>query len=349
MPVEYKDYYEILQVARTASGEEIRKAFRGLARVHHPDVAVDKDQAEIRFKEIIEAYEVLSDADKRKTYDAVGRGWSPGAEFASDGDWHTTTYTQQGASFEFRFGSAGFSDFFQALFGHTSAAKRQAPPQEPDSGTGNDAAPGDDVESEIFVSLQEVAHGSVRYLTLQRDVRCWRCYGTRSVNNVVCPVCHGRSRLHRQDRHQVRIPAGVAEGQRLRLTGKGDTSRGRGAPGDLYLRVRFSKHPQFEVEGANLVCQVDLAPWEAVLGTNLAVPTLDGTINIHVPAGAQHAQRLRIREQGLPARNVGRGDLHVQLRIRLPERLSDREKALWVQLASESTFRPREAPQTPAE
>jgi DnaJ-class molecular chaperone len=194
----------------------------------------------------------------------------------------------------------------------------------------------------MMVSLLEVLHGSIRPVSLQREVPCGHCYGTGAANNRVCPVCVGRTQVPRRDKYQVRIPAGVHDGQRLRIPGRGDNSVGAAQPGDLFLRVRYATHPDFEVQGKNLLCELEIAPWEAVLGGQASVPTLDRKqVSIRIPAGAQTGQKLRVREGGLPGPDGQRGDLLVQLRVKLPEKLTDRERALWVQLAAESSFRPR--------
>jgi len=245
MPVQYKDYYESLGVSRTASDAEIKKAFRKLARQYHPDVAKDKKQAEEKFKEINEAYEVLSDSAKRKKYDELGANWKQGAEFRPPPGWqgfqgqqgHGRGGAGQGAE-GFEFGGTGFSDFFEQFFGSTGKRRGGFP------GFGNqeeEAERGRDVEGDIMVTLEEAARGSVRVVTVR----------------------HGS----KDERPQVKIPAGVTEGQLLRISGRGEHGSGGGASGDLYLRVRLARHPDFEVEGRNLIYEAEPAPWEAVLVT----------------------------------------------------------------------------------
>jgi curved DNA-binding protein len=317
MPVQYKDYYESLGVPRTATADELKKSFRKLARQHHPDVAKDKKKSEEKFKEINEAYEVLSDPDKRKKYDELGADWKSGAEFrpppgygnASRGQ--TFRGGQPGAQ-NFEFDGTGFSDFFEQIFG---ARNRGA-----GGGFGRNAAideddfaqRGRDVEGDIMVTLEEAARGSVRSVTVR----------------------HGS----RNETHQVKIPAGVTEGQRLRITGRGEHGSGGGAAGDLYLRVRLAKHPDFEVEEHNLIFEAELAPWEAALGAEISVPTLTGRVNIKIPAGTQSGQKLRVRGRGLPPS----GDLMVVTKIVIPAKMSDAEKKTWEQLKRESKFNPRD-------
>jgi curved DNA-binding protein len=154
-------------------------------------------------------------------------------------------------------------------------------------------------------------------------------------------VCHGAGRVERTEQFQVRIPAGVTDGQQLRLARRGEAGGGGGPAGDLFLRVRLAKHPDFQVEARNLVYEVEVAPWEAVLGTQVSIPTLDGPINIKIPVGTQNGQRLRVRGKGMPQREGGRGDLNVVVRVEVPERVTERERELWAQLAKESKFNPR--------
>src|SRR5687767_484361 len=243
MPVEFKDYYQSLGVSREASQDDIRKAFRKLAREYHPDVAKDKKIAEEKFKEINEAYEVLSDPDKRKKYDQLGANWKQGAEFRAPPGWQNMRGGREG-DFETHFGGTGFSDFFEALFG--GAGRRSG-----FSGFTEDeqfAGRGRDVEGDIMVTLEEALRGSVRQINVQRPVACEQCGGSGIRNQHVCNVCGGAARVTKADTYQVRIPAGVTEGQRLRVAGRGEAGMGGGASGDLFLRVRLAKHPDFAVE-----------------------------------------------------------------------------------------------------
>jgi curved DNA-binding protein len=311
MPVKYKDYYESLGVPRTAGDADIKKAFRKLAREFHPDVAKDKKKAEEKFKEINEAYEVLSDQDKRKKYDELGADWKSGAEFrpppghggfpgghqAFRGGRPAGNGTQ-----EFEFGGTGFSSFFEQLFGSRMPGGGFNQP--------GGFSPGEpqsrDVEGDILVSLEEARGGSIRTVTVRHEGGA--------------------------DSHQVKIPAGITEGQKLRISGRGEHG------GDLYLRVRLAKHPDFEVDGHNLIHELELAPWEAALGAEISVPTLDGRVSIKLPAGTASGQKLRVRGRGLGKT----GDLFVVTKIVVPNKLTDHQKKLWEQLAHESKFTPRD-------
>lgn len=347
MPVRYKDYYETLGVSRSASDAEIKKAFRKLAREYHPDVAKNKKQAEEKFKEINEAYEVLGDPAKRKKYDELGPEWQSGAEFRPPPGWQSSGAGRRGGAggfgpgegAEFHFGGTGFSDFFEQFFG--SRGRNGGGFGRPGTTEDEYAERGRDIEGDIMVTLEEVMHGSVRSVSVRHTAPCEQCGGTGRQGHRVCGACSGTGQVVRTETHQVKIPAGVVEGQRLRISGRGEAGSGGGAAGDLYLRVRLAKHPDFEVEDHNLIYELDVAPWEAVLGASISVPTMDGYVNIRIPAGTQSGQKLRVRGRGLPQRGGGHGDLIVTIRVEVPASVSDGERRLWEQLARESAFRPR--------
>jgi curved DNA-binding protein len=342
MAVEFRDYYKVLGVERTASDDEIRKAFRKLARKYHPDVAKDKKTAEEKFKQINEAYEVLGDPDKRRKYDELGAHWKQGSDFRPPPGWEQYSGrpgTQGETDFEFHFGGTGFSDFFEQFFG--SMGGRGAGPGSRD-GARESSWRGQDVQADILVTLEEALNGSIRPVSLRRIVACPRCKGSGAVNRHPCPDCHGSGHIEKVDQYQVKIPAGVREGQRLRLAGRGEAGTGQGPAGDLFLNVRLAKHPDYRVEGDDLYYDLDLAPWEAVLGTQVSLPTLEGHVSIKIPPGAQNQQKLRIRRHGLPGRDGARGDLYAVLHLQVPERVAENERALWEQLARESRFHPRD-------
>jgi curved DNA-binding protein len=307
MAVQYKDYYEILGVSKSSSDEEIRKAFRKLARQHHPDVAKDKKAAEEKFKEINEAYEVLGDPEKRKKYDTLGADWERSGGFRTPPSWHGHTPGGGigGEDFEFQFGGTGFSDFFEAFFGGRGR-------QHPFGGFAPQPQHGEDIEADIMVTLEEALHGSKRKISFRR------------------------SKKAKVETYEVRIPPGVREGQRIRLAGQGEPG-GRGAPaGDLYLRVRLAQHPDLRVEGSDLIYEAAISPWELVLGSELAVPTLEGSARLKVPAGTQNGQRFRLRQKGLIGGSGERGDLYVVARAKMPAQITPRERELWEQLQRES-------------
>lgn len=316
MAVQFRDYYETLGVSKTASDDEIKSAFRKLARKHHPDVAKDKATAEEKFKQINEAYEVLSDPEKRRKYDQLGADWNqPGGGFQPPPGWGQQRGGGgpnpfgggDGGGVEFEFGGTGFSDFFEAFFG--AGRGQSAFGRGGFAPGGATAARGSDVEADIMVTLEEALHGSKRTVSLRR------------------------SSSSKVETYQVKIPRGVHEGQRIRLAGQGEAGAGGGRSGDLFLRVRLARHPDFSVEGSDLVHEVELAPWQAVLGTELKTPTLEGEARLKVPPGTQAGQRFRLRERGLPNANGTRGDLYVLTKVRIPKKLTEAERELWTQLA----------------
>jgi curved DNA-binding protein len=329
MAVAFKDYYAVLSVPRDASADDIKKAFRKLARQYHPDIAKDKQTAEEKFKEINEANEVLSDPEKRRKYDELGANWETGGYPPPPGAYgrHATAANGR-AGYEFHFGGTGFSDFFEQYFGRAQRGVdyedlfRQARGDQRSGRTPAYSAPGTDIEGDILVTLDEVMHGSVRSLTLQR----------------VDPHT-GETET---DQFQVRIPPGAHEGRRIRVPGKGGPGLGGGPSGNLYLRVRIAGHPDFRVQGQDLYHDLELAPWEAVLGTQVVVPTPTGSIRLRVPPGTNHGHQLRVRGQGIP-RGPGkeRGDLHVVVKIQLPTSTTSEERAAWEQLRKVSRFDPR--------
>lgn len=308
MSVEYKDYYKILGVGREASKDEISKAFKKLARQYHPDLNPGNKDAEEKFKEINEAYEVLKDDEKRKMYDQLGPNWQQGQHFNGNpfGGGGNTRFTFNGQEFSGQgFEGSGFSDFFETLFG----GGRQQGGFGGGSFGGFSSRPqrGRDVEADISVTLEDAVKGGERGVTLQGD--------------------EGPKTL------KVNIPAGVKDGAKLRLAGQGYASPNGGPKGDLYLRIRFAPHSLFHVDGTDLVYDLRLAPWQAVLGTKVKVPTLEGDVELSIPAGTGSGKKMRLRGKGLgPA--ASRGDLYVRVGIDAPKNLSARQRELWEALAA---------------
>ncbi|MEM8955831.1 MAG: DnaJ C-terminal domain-containing protein [Verrucomicrobiota bacterium] len=339
MAVKFRDYYEVLGVPRTASDDDIRKAFRKLARKYHPDVAEDKSSAEEKFKEVNEAYEVLSDAENRKKYDALGENWKhmgdfdPSATYSSGpGAGPSPGYDPSGGQYyystggdpgnvEFHFDGAGFSDFFENFFGSRSRQRTRTDPFSYSEAT-DIPFPGQDIEADILVTLQEAVNGSTRTLTLKQPA--------------------GPGETEKTKTARVKIPKGVVEGQRIRLTGLGGQGHNGGNNGDLYLRVRFERHPDFRVMGHELHYDLTLAPWEAVLGATIPIRTLHGEIRLKIPPGTTAGTRMRLRGNGLPTGTNGDlGDLFAVITIATPESVSEKEKKLWSELAQTSSFNPR--------
>ncbi|HWH72368.1 MAG TPA: DnaJ C-terminal domain-containing protein, partial [Candidatus Sulfotelmatobacter sp.] len=249
----------------------------------------------------------------------------------------------RGEEYEFHFGGTGFSDFFEQLFGARGGRAgagfgRAGGMAQEDFG----AERGRDIEGDIMVTLEEAMRGSVRSVSVRHGVPCEHCGGTGQSARHLCNVCGGTGQVTRTDTYQVKIPAGVTEGQRLRIPGRGEAGVGGAPSGDLYLRVRFAKHPDFEVQDHNLVYEAEVAPWEAVLGAHISVPTLEAPVSIKIPPGTQNGQKLRVRGRGLPLRGGGSGDLLIVARIEVPKQVSESERKLWEQLAKESRFNPRD-------
>jgi curved DNA-binding protein len=323
MAIQFKDYYETLGVARTATADEIKKAFRKLARVHHPDVAKDKKKGEIKFKEINEAYEVLSDPEKRQKYDQLGANWDkPEFQQAPEGafgGFRRGGRHDEGAS-PFEYSGTGFSDFFEAFFAGTRDHAGSFRRTSPFADEGTMAMRGHDAEADILVTLEEALHGSKRQITVRRV---------------------GDDGRERRDTYNVKIPAGVHAGKRIRLAAQGGPGRAGGPAGDLYLNVVYAKHPEFTVQGSDLYHDLAVAPWEAVLGRKVAIKTLDGSANLNIKPGTQAGAKMRLRGLGMPKEHGQRGDLYAVVTIEVPETVSETERALWEQLAAKSSFNPR--------
>ncbi len=320
MSVKYKDYYESLGVSRKATQEEIQRAYRKLARQYHPDVNKDKD-AQQKFAEIGEAYEVLKDPEKRKKYDQLGANWKAGQDFRPppgfEGfhfDFGGNAGPAGGRGFSSRggaFSPGGFSEFFEAIFGQQargfgdnfSGAGNGDPFARASAGGRTQQAPLQEVE--IDVTVEDLYFGGTRHLTLQDE-------------------------SGRQKRLDVKIPAGAKHGSKIRLTGEG-----------LLLKLRIQPHGRFRVTGYDLTTTLKLAPWEAALGAEIDVPLMQGSVTLKVPAGSSSGQRLRVREQGLKQKDGKRGDLFVELSIASPKTLSDEERELFEKLRDTSDFKPR--------
>lgn len=321
MALKFQDYYVTLGVPRTATAEEIKIAFRKLARIHHPDVAKDKVAGEAKFKELNEAYEVLSDPEKRRRYDELGPNWQAGAGPAEG---QPTRGGSARGEPDVQFdGSTGFSDFFESFFGGGRdgfGSRRHA-----NAWAGADAEsyaePGQDVEADLLVTLEEVLRGSHRKISLRRQGE--------------------GSEAARTHTYQVRVPPGMREGRRIRLAGQGGAGHGGAPAGDLYLRVRLARHPDFNVQGSDLHYDLDLAPWEAVLGVKARIPTLDGATSLQVPPNTVAGRQLRLRGLGLPNDDHTRGDLYATVRIQIPDAVTAEERLQWEKLAAVSSFNPR--------
>jgi DnaJ-class molecular chaperone len=312
--MKFRDYYEVLGVPRTASDDEIKKAFRRLARKYHPDVNSGDKSAEEKFKEVNEAYTVLSDAEKRRRYDQLGPNWQNGADFTPPPGWEgfDVRYENMNDFFGSGRGTYDFSDFFNSLFGGGVFGGRG----DGRRGSARPAARGQNLEAELPLTLQQIHRGGPHPFIYQTGEK------RQSV--------------------EVNIPIGVRDGTTIRLAGMGMPGLGRSPAGDLYLRVKVQPDPRFTLSGQDdLQVELPVAPWEAVLGAKVAVPTIEGRVELTVPAGSQAGQRMRLRGQGLSRGQGGRGDQYVKLKIVVPTHPTAREQELFTRLAAESLFQPR--------
>ena len=307
--MEFKDYYDIIGVKRDASQDEIKRAYRRLARKYHPDVSTEAE-AEQRFKEIGEAYEVLKDPEKRAAYDQLGANYKAGQDFRPPPDW------DQG--FEFHGGgftdadSAEFSDFFESLFGRDFGRGRQR----------EFHARGENSFARVLIDLDDAYKGATRSISL----------------NSTGLDADGRPRV-RERTLKVRIPKGVRQGQHIRLAGQGVAGHGKGEAGDLYLEVEFRPHPFYRVEGKDVYLDLPVAPWEAALGATIKLPTPAGNVDLKIPPNSAAGRKLRLKGRGIPARQPG--DLYVILQIALPQADSEKARQAYTDFSKSFNFNPR--------
>jgi len=342
--LKYKDYYEVLGVAKNAAEKDIKSAYRKLAKKWHPDAnPTNKAKAEERFKEISEAYEVLGDSDKRKKYDALGSNWEQAARQAEAQQRYRSAQGAQGAQGAHGggfgggdpFGNAspggasGFSDFFDSFFSGAGggAGRRGATPSY--------AARGGDLETAVDITLGEAFTGGAKSVSLQIEDNCPRCGGTGLQNQQICPQCHGTGRTITPKRFDVTIPKGVRDGQRIRLAGQGSRGTAGGPSGDLFLDVRIKADTTYERKGDDLYVDVPVSIYDLVLGADIRVPTMTGDVTVTVPPGTQSSKMLRLGGKGMPkSRTGGNGDQYVRLLGLLPTNLTDRERELYAELAT---------------
>lgn len=308
--MQYKDYYQIMGLRRDASQDEIKRAYRSLARKYHPDVSKEAN-AEERFKELGEAYEVLRDPEKRAAYDRLGNNWRAGQEFRPPPDW------DQGFEFPggggFARGGGDFSDFFESLFGHAFSGGQ---------GGAQFHARGEDTHAKVVIDLEDAYHGATRSITLRHA------------------ELGGDGRPQVKERTlNVRIPKGVRQGQHIRLAGQGGAGAGGGRAGDLFLEVVFRPHPLYRVDGRDVYLDLPLAPWEAALGAEVRAPTPTGPVALKVPAGSVAGRKLRLAGRGIPGKTAG--DFYAVLQIALPPADTEAAKAFYQRMAREMSFDPR--------
>ncbi len=362
-----KDYYSILGVSKNASKEEIKKAFRRLAHKYHPDKGGD----EAKFKEINEAYQVLSNDQKRAQYDQFGRTFEGGG--AQQGGFDFSNFSQwfggaqhSGQNANFNWQDFGFEDLFGDFFGASRTGRRQK----------SRAA---DIVVDLTLTLEEILHSTEKEISLKKFVQCGhchgtgvepgskmktcpdckgtgqihrvrqtilgnfqeiktcpRCYGAGKIPEKVCSSCRGTGRVKKIEKIIIKIPAGIEDGQMIKLEGKGEAGGLSQHPGDLYVKIHIAPHPLFQREGANLILEKKIKITQAILGDTIEIPTLEKDIRLKIPAGIQPGQTIKVEGKGLPYFGQRkRGDLLVKVDVEIPKRLSKRAKELLKQLKEE--------------
>ncbi len=315
--MEFEDYYKIMGVSRDATQDEIKRAYRKLARKYHPDVSKEKD-AEEKFKQLGEAYEVLKDPEKRAAYDQLGKNWKAGQDFHPPPDWD--------AGFEFSGGgftgggdADAYSDFFESLFGRRSRGHAGG-----GAAGGGFHMRGQDHHAKVLVDLEDAYNGATRNITLQ-----------------VPEVDASGHVVTKKRTLKVRIPKGVRQGQQIRLAGQGAPGMGQGGNGDLYLEIEFRRHPFYRVEGRDVYLDLPVAPWEAALGGKVKVPTPAGKLDLKIPAGSNTGKKMRLKGKGIPARQPG--DFYVELKVMTPPADTEKAKEIYREMEKELAFNPRAA------
>lgn len=333
-----RDFYQVLGLSRTASADDIKKAYRRLARQYHPDLhsGSKKTEMEKKFKELNEANEVLSDPDKRKKYDQYGAQWEQAEAFekarqqagAQGFRWEQTGPGGGGTDFN----SEAFSDIFENLFRGGGRAT---------GGARGFSVTGEDLEAEVELTLREVLTGVTKRVSLREPIPCPTCQGSGTLRGRTCPTCYGSGSTTELKTIEVKIPAGVQEGTRVRVGGKGQPGSNGGKRGDLYLYVRIKPDPIFRREGSDIHVTLPVYPWEAVLGAEVMAPTLTEPVKVKVPAGSKAEGKLRLKDKGLPSAGGGHGDLFLHLQIVEPPTVTEEERALYQRLAKGTHPDPR--------
>ncbi len=335
-----RDYYQILGIPRTASADDIKKAFRRLARQYHPDLhsGSKKSEMEKKFKELNEAHEVLSDPDKRKKYDQYGGDWQQADAFHRARQQQAQT-KPRGSSNPWGFeegadnsgdGSEPFSNFFDSIFGGRGQTSGRS-----------SAATGGDLETEVELTMREVLTGVTKRVTLREPQTCPTCSGSGNLRGRMCHICQGSGTVAELKTIEVRIPAGVEDGTRVRVAGKGQPGTNGGKRGDLYLLVTIPPDPIFRRQGSDVHVTLPVYPWEAALGTELTAPTLTEPVKVKIPPGSKAESKLRLKGKGVPSATGGHGDLFLTLHIVMPPTITEAERGLYERLAAQRHPDPR--------
>lgn len=326
-----RDFYQVLGLPRTASADDIKKSYRRLARQYHPDLHSGSKKAEMekKFKELNEANEVLSDPDKRKKYDQYGSQWEQAEAYEKARQqggggpqgfrWEQAGPGGGGADFN----SEAFSDIFENLFRGSGRA----------GGSRGSSLPGEDLEAEVELTLREVLTGVTKRINLREPVTCQACQGTGTVRGRTCQTCLGSGSTTELKTIEVKIPAGVQEGTRVRVGGKGQLGSNGGKRGDLYLFVRIKPDPVFRREGSDIHVTLPVYPWEAALGAEVMAPTLTEPVKVKVPPGSKADSKLRLKDKGLPSAGGGHGDLFLHLQLVVPPTVTEEERAVYQRMA----------------
>jgi DnaJ-class molecular chaperone len=315
-----RDFYHVLGVNRTASADDIKKAYRRLARQYHPDLhsGAKKSEMEKKFKELNEAHEVLSDPDKRKKYDRYGAQWEQAEAYEKA----RQQARDQGFNWQ-QTGGEAFADVFENLFGGRAR-----------TGTGRGfSTSGDDLEAEVNLNLREVLTGVTKRVSLREPMPCSTCQGTGAHRGRACPTCSGNGMISEPRTIDVKIPAGVQDGTRVRVAGKGQPGFNGGKRGDLYLHVIIAPDPIFRRQGSDIHVTLPVYPWEAALGAEVMAPTLTEPVRVKVPKGSRSDGKLRLKGKGLPSASGGHGDLFLNLKIVMPAATMEEERGLYERLS----------------
>ncbi len=374
-----KDYYEVLGVARTATDQEIKKAYRKLALEYHPDKHKGDKTAEAKFKEINQAYETLSDKQKRGQYDQFGHASSQGFGGGSaGGQGFGGGFNANGFDFSSFSDAGGFADIFETFFGGSTSGQRKK----------NGPRQGDDLEIELTISFEEAVFGAEKELNLTKTATCSHCHGTGAepgskaitcptcggsgeirvirqtlfgqmatsracnecygegrVHEHKCTTCHGATRVREQQKIRVKIPAGVDNDSTIRLSGMGEAGAYNGPAGDLYVHIKVSPSKKFVRNGADVHSEVHVHLLQAVLGDEISIDTLQGSVSLKIPAGSQSGKVFKLKEYGIPKlRSNGKGDHYIKVIVDIPTKLSKRERELYSELSAEGGLHPKKKP-----
>ncbi|HEY3675326.1 MAG TPA: J domain-containing protein [Candidatus Tumulicola sp.] len=326
----FKDYYSVLGIPKSSAQKDVKSAYRKLARKWHPDANPGNvKEAEEKFKEISEAYEVLGDAEKRKKYDLLGPDWQQAARQAEQQRQYRGSSSEDFdfGDFGSEAGPSGFSDFFDMFF--SGVGRRQT------TQTTGFPQRGQDLETSIELGLRDSYDGGKKAISLQVEDLCPRCHGTGTEAGRLCPQCHGTGRVLLLKKFEVTIPRGIGDGQRIRLSGQGGAGRNGGPNGDLHLIVKSIDDPTYKRKGDDLYVDLPVSIYDLLLGGEVSVPTLGGQVSMTIPEGTQNNRLLRLSAKGMPhVKGGGSGDEYVRLIGQLPQSLSDKEKKLFKELAS---------------